>query len=189
MRLFIKKNFPRIDPSPLVIWTIASFFLLLFCSVTGISTDFIEGNATVINLFYGIAVTAIILPILILLLLWCEHDNCFYKYSHWVARLFSDTALGSAGFITVQFAFIDKNIEKGLWVFFGSLFFAIVTNHLFLAVFDQNRGSRKLVKSIDRSSNTEINSRKVEVKVMAFSLFVAVLTAAGVLWSLWQLKV
>ncbi|TKB51946.1 hypothetical protein [Ferrimonas aestuarii] len=189
MRLFIKKNFPRIDPSPLVIWTIASLFLLLFCSVTGISTDFIEGNATVINLFYGIAVTAIILPILILLLLWFEHDNCFYKYSHWVARLFSDTALGSAGFITVQFVFIDKNVEKGLWVFFGSLLFAIVTNHLFLAVFDQNRGSRKLVKSIDRSSNTEISSRKVEVKVMVFSLIVAVLTAGGVLWSLWQLKV
>ena len=189
MRFFIKKNFPRIDPSPLIIWTIASLLLLGFCKVSNIPTDFIEGNATVINLFYGIAVTSIILPLLILSLLKFNHNNCFFKYSHWVARLFSDTALGSAGFITIQFIFIDKDVVKGLLVFFGSLVFAIISNHLFLAVFDQNRGSRKLVKSIDRSSNTEINSRVVELKVMAFSLVVAGLTAVGVVWSLSQLKV
>jgi len=183
LKHFVEKNFPRIDPSPLVVWFLVAC-LMYFFSKFGLPNIFIEQNATLINLQYGAVISTSAVALLIVLLLFCNHDNKFFEYTHWVARLFSDTAMASSGFIVAQELLLREDHIKGFTIFGFSLVYAIVANHLFLFVFDDEKGSRKCMKTSDRKSNTPFESRSLEVKVIAFATVFAVLTVIGLLYGL-----
>jgi len=187
VKKFLQDNFPRIDPSPFFIWAIGSSAIYQL-PINGVERAFLENNATIINLIFGAVISAAFAALLIILLLFLSSQNRIFSYAHWISKLFSDTALGSAGFIFSVELLINNDWEHAAYLSLTIILYVILINHLFMVVFDDNTGTLKLVKSIDRCSDTEIPSREIHIKTMAFAVIVSCLVAAGILFNISQLK-
>jgi len=186
LKEFLKTHFEYIDPSPFFIWGLLAFIAHL----SPIPTDYVQGNATVINLAIGAVIVSVCLSILIFTLVFFtpKKGNKFFEYTHWFAKLFSDAALGSTGFIVVLEALVNENITLAFGICSLALLYIVVFNHVFLTVFNKDVGTRALVKNADIDNGTDINLnsgdgyRKVEVYLMAGVLLVIIIVVLGI-WS------
>lgn len=187
MKKWLDKNFYYIDPSPFVIWAICAG-ISFFTPLAGV---YIEANATLINMSLGAVITSICLSLLVFLSVYIDSkDNRFFEYVHWIGRLFSDAALGSAGFVVILQIFLLKNYELAAVITLISLTYVIGFNHVFLTIFNKNEGTRKLAKQIDLSDKTDIDGnegssyRKLEVRVMAGVLLIFMAIGLTLCWIL-----
>ncbi|HAS6906035.1 TPA: hypothetical protein I7285_12780 [Vibrio parahaemolyticus] len=187
MKEWLDKSFSYIDPSPFVIWAICAV-VSFYTPLAGV---YIEANATLINISLGAVITSICLSILVFLVVFIDSkDNCFFEYVHWIGKLFSDAALGSAGFVVILQAFLLKNYELATVITLISLVYVIAFNHVFLTIFNKNEGTKKLAKQIDLADKTDINGneglsyRKLELRVMAGVLLTLMTIGSALGWLL-----
>ena len=186
MKKFLDTHFSYIDPSPFFIWAI----LAVVAHLLPIPTDYVQGNATAINLAVGAVIVSGCLSTLIFVLVFSikKEESTLFEYTHWFAKLFSDAALGSTGFIVVLEGLVNKDVVTAFYISGLALLYIIVFNHLFLIVFDKNVGTRALVKWADKSSGTDVNNnsgpgyRKVEIYTMASALLIILVVILGI-WS------
>ena len=178
------RHFAFIDPSQFFAWAI----LGLVSYFTPISDSYLGANATLVNLVIGVSVVSIVIVFLMTVLLFFSRasESALFEYAHWIAKLFSDAALGSAGFVVVFYALVKEQVEVSLIVSGIALFYVVLANHIFLVIFDRDDGTRALLKRIDIASGTAINGnsgpgyRRLEIYFITGALLLVTVVGLGV---------
>ena len=184
MKSSLLRHFAFIDPSQFFAWAI----LGLVSYFTPISEPYLSANATLVNLVVGVSVVSALIGCLMIVLLFFSRANesALFEYAHWIAKLFSDAALGSAGFVVVFYALVKGQVEASLIVSGIALFYVVLANHIFLVIFDRDDGTRALLKRIDIASGTAINGnsgpgyRRLEIYLIAGALLLVTVVGLGV---------
>lgn len=181
---FINNNFDRVSPTPFLIWFTISL-LVWGLSIFGLSVDFIFSNATYLNITYGAVIcTFIMLASCMALPFNVVTDKCFNK-AYELSKLFSDTAMGAAGFVAVSGLYNEAYKAVG-WLLLGITIYVLVGNHVYHSIFNENKGSRRFFRKIDSKSNTRIDDgkieRDIEKTILFFSALVILLVSGGLVY-------
>ncbi|ALQ07997.1 hypothetical protein D172_007945 [Pseudoalteromonas sp. Bsw20308] len=181
---YINTNYDRVSPFPFMLWFSISLCVWAF-SKLGFSFEFIFANATYLNVIYGTVICTSIMLVSCILLPWQKVTDKYYKSAHAVSKIFSDTAMGSAGFIAVAGLYNGNYLPVGLLVL-GLVIYVLVGNHVFHSIFNENIGTRRFFKEIDKKSNTRIGTgeieRNIETKVLAFTSFIILMVGSGLMY-------
>ncbi|RUR56358.1 hypothetical protein [Vreelandella populi] len=173
---FIDNHLDRVNPKPFIVWFLVSG-IAWFASFLGMPLDFVFGNATYLNVVYGTVIcTAIMFLSCILLPCPWVKDQFFHK-AHSISKLFSDTALGASGFIAVGAIHNDKYQAVAL-LLVGVLVYVLVGNHIFHSIFNENKGSLRFFRKIDKISSTKLGDdaemeRNIEKMALAITASIA----------------
>ena len=181
---YINNHFDRVSPKPFIVWFIVSL-LYWALSAFGLPVDFILANATFLNVTYGAVICTTIMLISCILLPVNKISDKYFHKAYELSKLFSDTAMGAAGFVVVS-GLYNEAYAAVAWLALGVAIYVLAGNHVYHSIFNENKGSRKFFKKIDIESNTRIGSgtveRDIETTTLSFAAIVILLVSAGLIY-------
>jgi hypothetical protein len=187
---FINDNFDRVSPYPFLAWFAIGMIFIALTHV-GLPMDFIEANSTFLNISYGVFISTILMLVCCVLLYFDKTNTTYLSRIHSLSRLFSDTAMGAAGFIVTSTVY-QQDYAAAAGLSLGFAVYTLTGNHLYHVIFNENKGSRKLFRDIDEKSNTRVGKglieRDIERKVVAFVSLIIAIASLGLGFTFYYIR-
>lgn len=187
---FIEDHFDRVSPHPFFAWLIVSI-TFIFLSPSELTIEFVKANSTYLNITYGAVISTLIMLICCMLIGYTRLKEKPLKILYSVSRLFSDTAMGAAGFIAANGIYNEQYFAVTLLAS-GVFLYTLTGNHIYHSIFNENKGSRSFFKKIDEESNTRVGTglaeRDIERKVLAIASAITIAVTAWLVLTLYLVR-